>query len=454
MASCSIFTGSTAAACCTPPLEALLADASLAMPFCLMWANENWTRRWDGSDDQVLISQDYRAADEPALLAEFARHFADPRYIRLGGRPVLMIYRARLIPDTAATIARWRRRLRALCGEDPVFVMAQSFGDTDPRPSGLDAAVEFPPHKLTSAVPLVNAGLQVLDPAFDAEVYDYAAIAAASAAEPAPDFPLIKAAAPGWDNDPRRQGSGTVLHGATPARYQAWLEDLIRFANRHKVQGEAVVCINAWNEWAEGAYLEPDVHWGGAFLNATSRAVAGLPAPGARTRILLIGHDALAHGSQMLLLQIGAALKATHGVDIAFLLLGGGALEADYRRLAPVTLAAGAAQLDELVRSARQAGCSAAIVNSAASAGAIAALEQHGIPAVLLVHELPRLLQEKGLVETLRSGVQAASAVVFLRQLRAGIAVPSCCRWMPAAPPSCRRGSRLRQQARRVRPRR
>ena len=90
------------------PIEAMLADPSLDFPFCLMWANENWTRRWDGSDDAVLISQDWHAADEPALIDCFARHFRDPRYIRLQGRPLLMVYRPALIPDTAVTIARWR----------------------------------------------------------------------------------------------------------------------------------------------------------------------------------------------------------------------------------------------------------------------------------------------------------------------------------------------------------
>ena len=60
------------------PVDAMLADKGVDFPFCLMWANENWTRRWDGSDDEVLISQDYHPKDEPALVAEFARHFRDP----------------------------------------------------------------------------------------------------------------------------------------------------------------------------------------------------------------------------------------------------------------------------------------------------------------------------------------------------------------------------------------
>ena len=412
------------------PLEALLADPGLDLPFCLMWANENWTRRWDGSDDQVLISQDYRARDEPALIAEFARHFADPRYIRLGGRPVLMVYRARLIPGGPATVERWRRLFRAGFGEDPVFVMAQSFTDTDPRPSGMDAAVEFPPHKLSSRLPMINEGLHVLDPAFDAEVYDYAAIARASAEEPAPPFPLIKTAVPGWDNDPRRQGAGTVLHGATPALYQAWLEDLIRFARRHPVEGEALVCINAWNEWAEGATLEPDVHWGGAFLNATARAVAGLPAPGGRTCILLVGHDGLRHGAQTLLLRIGRALQARHGIAVAFLLLEGGPLEAEYRAVAPVTVAADLDHLADLARSARAGGCSAALVNSAASARAVPVLQRNGVSSVLLVHELPRLLHEKGLAGPLGIAMALADTVVF----PAGLVRDRCLEAVAAAP--------------------
>ena len=87
------------------PLEHFLKDRDINMPFCLMWANENWTRRWDGMEGEVLISQDYLPNDDDRLLADFNRHFKDPRYIRIQGRPLLMIYRPRLIPDTANVIA-------------------------------------------------------------------------------------------------------------------------------------------------------------------------------------------------------------------------------------------------------------------------------------------------------------------------------------------------------------
>ena len=217
---------------------------------------------------------------------------------------------------------------------------------------------------------------------------------------------------PGWDNDARRQGRGMTIHGATPAAYQAWLARLIDAASRQKVFGRAVVCINAWNEWAEGAYLEPDVHFGGAFLNATGRAVA---APGARrsvTRLLLVGHDAFAAGSQLLLLHLGRHLQE-RGVEVTFLLLGGGPLEAEYRASAPTTIFAGSEELARHAAALAASGFRAAICNTSATGLACAALAAHGIACTLLLHEMPRLLRERRLIESARAGVVAARHVVF-----------------------------------------
>ncbi|HTW27615.1 MAG TPA: glycoside hydrolase family 99-like domain-containing protein [Acetobacteraceae bacterium] len=395
------------------PLDSLLADPSLDLPFCLMWANENWTRRWDGSDDEVLISQDYREADEAALIAAFARHFGDRRYIRLGGRPLLMIYRPALIPNTRETIGRWRALFRDIHGEDPLFVMSQSFAATDPRQFGMDGAVEFPPHKLVQGLPLLNDSLALLDPGFNAQVYDYDEVVEASVAEPAPDFPLIKTAVPGWDNDARRQGAGLVLHGATPAKYEAWLRRLIHHAGRHRFEGEAIVCVNAWNEWAEGAYLEPDRHFGAAYLNATAAAAAGLERPAAAGRLLLVGHDAFGAGAQRLLLAIARFLRRQCGVSVEVLLLGGGPLLAAYREAAPTTVAEDATALEAELAQLRARGFGSAIVNSAASTPACAALQRAGFGFTLLVHELPRLLHERGLLEPARQAATAARDVVF-----------------------------------------
>ncbi|MDE1896151.1 MAG: glycoside hydrolase family 99-like domain-containing protein, partial [Rhodospirillales bacterium] len=142
------------------PLEQFLADQSLDFSFCVMWANENWTRRWDGLEREVLIAQEYLTEDDEALVASFARMFKDSRYIRVEGRPLLMIYRAGLIPDAVARLQRWRKLFAQNHNERPLLVMAQSMGDDyDPTPYGLDGAVEFPPHKLSQATPKINDNL-------------------------------------------------------------------------------------------------------------------------------------------------------------------------------------------------------------------------------------------------------------------------------------------------------
>ena len=389
-----------------------------------MWANENWTRRWDGSEHEVLIAQDYDPDDDAALVDAFARHFRDPRYIRIAGRPLLMVYRADRIPDAPAALARWRALFAERHGEAPLLVMAQSFGAADPREFGFDAAVEFPPHKLCGGLATRNAEMSYLDPRATAQVFAYDDVVAASRAVKPAGFPLIRTAVPGWDNDARRQGAGLVLHGATPARYQAWLEDLVAQAVQAPCLGEALVCVNAWNEWAEGAYLEPDVHFGAAFLNATGRAVTKPAATtravprevataGRPVRLLLVGHDAFAAGSQMLLLHLLRAWRAA-GVEAEFLLLGGGALAADYAAAGPgVAIDGPGAAMDAALADWAARGFDAAMVNSAASAWAVPKLAEAGMAVTLLVHEMPRLLAEKGLVTAAGAAAALAQRIVF-----------------------------------------
>jgi glycosyltransferase involved in cell wall biosynthesis len=393
------------------PLNTLLGDQTLKMPFCVMWANENFTRSWDGLERDVLMTQEYREEDDAALIGCFFSMFKDERYIRVDNRPLLMIYRAALIPDAAPRIAAWREMFRAQ-GENPIIIMAQSLADHDPLPYGLDGAVEFPPHKISDEVPRINGKLDLFDPEFSAAVYDYEAIAAASVAQPAPPYPLIKTIAPGWDNDPRREGKGLVLHDSTPAKYQGWLEGLVKQAGEQKFFGEKIICVNAWNEWAEGAFLEPDIHFGAAFLNATARAICETPAE-TKTGLLLVGHDAQPHGAQMLLLNLARHYARVWGFDVQILLLGAGPLVTDYQREGRVTLSNDKATIANAIASYAALGIRTALVNSAAAARLVPALAGHGMAVTLLIHEMPRLLAEYNLQVQARLGALAARRVVF-----------------------------------------
>ena len=395
------------------PLEQFLRTPNMEMPFCLMWANENWTRRWDGMESEVLISQDYRPDDDEELLADFVRHFEDPRYIRLQSRPLLMIYRPSLIPEARDVISRWRLIFRERFNQDPIIVMCQSFNNNDPTAFGLDGALEFPPHKVTSVISQVSDDIEYFDDTFSGQIYRYEDVVKYSLDEPSPSFPLIKTVVPSWDNDARRQGTGLVVHGSTPAKYERWLSALIERARQEPFFNEPIVCINAWNEWCEGAYLEPDLYFGSAYLNATARAVAGVSRDPMRPRLLLVGHDAFPSGAQHLLLNIGRTLRVAFGIEIEYLLLAGGKLEEKYEAVAPVTVLKDATSLAVKIRGLRERGISAAIVNTSAAGEAAALLGTHGIRTILLIHELPRLIEEKGLAREARMGMAGASEVVF-----------------------------------------
>lgn len=395
------------------PVELFLDDPSLDMPFCLMWANENWTRRWDGAESEVLISQDYAPEDDVRLVDDFARHFKDSRYIRLNGRALLMVYRPRLVPDSSATIARWRRLFAERHGEEPILIMAQSFNDNDPRKFGLDGAIEFPPHKLTSHLPSIHPELEYLDDEFSGRVYRYEDLVNISVQEAVNDYPLIKTAVPSWDNDARRQGTGLVVTGSTPRKYQAWLEQLIRYAQDRPFYGHQIVCVNAWNEWCEAAYLEPDLHFGGAYLNATARAVTGMTAETTCYPILLVGHDAFPSGAQHLLLNIARRLKAAHGVTVEIVLLGGGALEENYRAVAKTHVVSEAKDLSNLLKTLRDRGFQHAILNSLASSVAFPSLRENGIKAINLIHELPSIITTMGLQSSARDTLSYAETLIF-----------------------------------------
>ena len=395
------------------PLDILLANPQIDLPFCLMWANENWSRRWDGSDEDLLIAQDYRPEDDEALVDCFAHYLKDQRYIHFDGRPVLMIYRPGTIPDAPAAIIKWRSMFRKRHGIDPLFVMGQAFGDENPDLFGLDGAIEFPPHKVVSACKLINDEIHLFDNEFSGQVYDYIEVVNTALAQPKTPFPLIRTAAPSWDNDARRQGKGLVLHGSTPELYERWLSGLIEQAQTNTFFGEPVVCINAWNEWAEGAYLEPDQHFGSAYLNATARACTGFGKNQSRSKLLLIGHDAFPAGAQKLLLETGRALKYYFGVEIQFLLLEGGTLINEFRSVAPTEIISIASEsIIHKFSTLRKKGFHSAIINSAAASTAAPGLTQANIDFVFLIHELPTLLRSRNLYPSMELACKLARQVI------------------------------------------
>jgi len=402
------------------PMERFLADPDIDFPFCLMWANENWTRTWDGADSEIILEQSYDEAQDEALIADLARHMLDGRYIRLGGRPLLFIYRPGHIPDAASAIRRWRSIFSDRYRMSPLIFMAQGFGDTDPGEYGLDGAIEFPPHKLTEDLAPINGELDWYDKAYRGHVFSYDALADRSLSEGPVDFPLIKTAAPSWDNEARRPGRGMLFHGSTPQKFEDWMSRLVSRAKANPVFGEPIVCVNAWNEWAEGAVLEPDVHHGAAYLNALSRAIHGISGVGepAILKVLIVGHDANQNGAQNLALHIGRHLRHVFGVQVAFLLGGDGPLVPDYQEIGEVVVSSFLGEdVHDVIRRFRVEGYSVALTNTAASGLAVQVLKDAGFSVVSLIHELPGLLRSYNLAPAAAAIARLSDQVICPAQI-------------------------------------
>lgn len=258
------------------PLFNWLENKDLDFPFCLNWANENWSKLWDGGNRQVLMKQESREEDAEPFFEDILPFLQDPRYIRLDDKPLLIIYRPNLFKK--GVFLGFTKRLReaasghGLKGIYLAMVYCDYFED-NPKDWGLDAAVEFPPQRIVQHRKYVTDGNPV-NPDFKGYVYSMKeAIEDGSLIDANPDFPLFRGIFPGWDNTARKAYSNASVYLQPPATYRQWLSKLIKWTRDHHDADRRFIFINAWNEWAEGAHLEPDSRYGYAYLQATRDAL-------------------------------------------------------------------------------------------------------------------------------------------------------------------------------------
>jgi 2-polyprenyl-3-methyl-5-hydroxy-6-metoxy-1,4-benzoquinol methylase len=253
------------------PLFDFLERKELSMPFCLCWANEPWSRRWDGSEDELLIRQDLRPEDDARFIDDLLPFLGDERYIAIGGRPVLIIYRPHFWRKNRVLDLVKAMRLEAgrhgFSGLYLIAALSHDFSD-DPRDWGFDAGMEFPPH-LCGGVPRAR-NVRLFNPDFRGSVHDMRALVDAEEYMRPSAFTTFKTVFPSWDNTARKANDALVFHHSGPDVYAGWLNNALRYTHAHNGPDEQFVFINAWNEWAEGAHLEPDRKYGYAFLQATA----------------------------------------------------------------------------------------------------------------------------------------------------------------------------------------
>lgn len=255
------------------PFDAMLADKQSAMPFCICWANENWTRRWDGREHKVLIAQKYLPDDDLNFIKDLVPVLRDARYIHVDGAPFVIVYRPQHLPDARKTANVWREYCRSVGIAKIHICAALTHHNWDYQQFGFDSGVEFPPHNFVGPVSTYN--VDFFDE-FLGQVLQFKDVAEYYLSRHYDDGNnVFRTVFPSWDNTARRGAKGTIVANGTPGNYEYWLASAMERSRTEFPNTERLVFVNAWNEWAEGCHLEPDRLFGHAFLEATARAVKG-----------------------------------------------------------------------------------------------------------------------------------------------------------------------------------
>lgn len=264
------------------PVDRFLNNKKMDFPFLLIWANENWTRRWDGLDNDILIAQDHSPESDKAFIQDLEPYLRDERYIRIGDRPIVIVYRTDILPEPKATAERWREYCLKNHLGDPYLIAAQTFGLSDPRTVGFDAAMQFPPHnEWHSGDLMIQDSTTLANPDFSSYIFSYPKMVEyqKNQIQTTNPYPLYKTVFPSWDSEPRKPGRGTIYAYSSPSLYRQWLQAACDWTLKNHPKEERFVFVNAWNEWAEGAHLEPDRRFGYAYLHETMNALRSYVEP-------------------------------------------------------------------------------------------------------------------------------------------------------------------------------
>lgn len=268
------------------PVNEIAASGKPDFPFMLCWANENWTRAWDGGFKEILIEQKHSDEDDIAHINYLIDNFfKDDRYIKIDGKPVFCIYRQDLFPDIKKTINIWREEARKK-GVELYLCMFESFNNKGnvALENGFDASVEFQPtsvynngylkknrclvRRATNKICRLSFGKYILP-----EIVSYEKYVNYVLSLPQVKYKRYPCVSPSWDNASRRKRTNfLVFYKSTPKFFGNWLRETMRKFKPFSKE-ENFVFINAWNEWAEGNHLEPDRKWGRQYLEEVKKCI-------------------------------------------------------------------------------------------------------------------------------------------------------------------------------------
>ncbi|MFA0057787.1 glycoside hydrolase family 99-like domain-containing protein [Vibrio echinoideorum] len=396
------------------PFDILLNNKDIDIDFCITWANENWSRRWDGAEHDILIAQNHCKQDSIDFIENLYKYFRDERYIRVDNKPVLIVYRSDIIPNMERTINLWREKVKEAGFDGIYLICSQTFGVSSPDEFGFDAAMEFPPHTATSGI--YNHKVNLVNKNFTGNIYDYKEVVDNACKVDEPEYKKFRTAMLSWDNTARKQNNGHIFDNFSIAQYQKWLSHLSNSVmdNSKYSDDEKFVFINAWNEWAEGTHLEPDRKFGYSYLQATYDVQSQ---SNTKKKIIYVCHDAFFSGAQLLSLNIIKTLHETFKLDVHLLLLKGGVLEKEFENYATVYYLDRNYKSHEekisLITNLYNIGAERAICNTVVSGEVLRLLSELGIYTISLIHELPNLINEHGLLGHAELISEHADKIIF-----------------------------------------
>ncbi len=252
------------------PAELLRSNERIDIEYCFCWANEPWKRTWYSYNDELLVEQEYGDVDEWTNHYKYLSiFFSDNRYIKINNMPVILIYRSAAIEKLSEMVQLWNKLAREEGYEGVYIISGKTSYKEDPRTNCFSAYYRFEPaYTMHYEIPKYKRYFSYLGRTIK-KVYNYYSknkvIEAVENIEQLFKYiPLTQTEngvkvypgiCPSWDNTPRKQHKGTYLKKSSPELFEKELKIL-----RNHFPDDYFLFINAWNEWSEGAYLEPDIY--------------------------------------------------------------------------------------------------------------------------------------------------------------------------------------------------
>jgi len=259
------------------PCEILLQHPEIDINYCFCWANHSWTRAWDGKEQQVLLEQTYGTEEDWAAHIDYLLpFFKDERYIKDANRPMLVIYNSSVIPEVNKMVDYWEKRVQKEGFEGLYVVEYISTKCTEPHIEKSVAVYEDEPlYSLRFQTNPFQKAYRVFvkrTKRTEYQNYDHIYQMMQMKTRTYDGRAIIQGCFPAWDNTPRRGNKGAmVVKGASPKKFGKYLNELL-MCKRKEVSKDYII-VNAWNEWGEGAILEPSVKDQYQYLEEIKRCI-------------------------------------------------------------------------------------------------------------------------------------------------------------------------------------